>query len=128
MFGMKKAKPFDPTTLTYSELRQLRGTIDELMQAQFSQAQESFRRDFLEKMSEFGLSIEDLVAAGRKSPKAKEGAPEKKRREARIKYRNPENHDEVWTGLGKPKKWLAAKLAAGHALEEFAIEPNGSAA
>jgi DNA-binding protein H-NS len=38
------------------------------------------------------------------------------------KYRNPDNPSETWTGRGKPKAWLAAKVAGGAKLEDFLIK------
>ena len=122
MFGRrKKAEAINLDHLSYSQLKELHAQVDLLMQAQFSEAQESFRRDFLDKMEEFGLTIDDLI-----EKRAKKARGEKKKREVRAKYRDPETGEE-WTGLGKPKKWLQAKLAAGHTLEEFAIQENGHA-
>jgi DNA-binding protein H-NS len=37
------------------------------------------------------------------------------------KYRNPANHAETWAARGKQPRWLAAEIAKGRALEEFAI-------
>lgn len=63
-----------------------------------------------------GVSIGELF--GVRVPRQKK---ERKKREVRIKYRNPDNPEESWTGVGKMKKWLAEKIEAGHALEEFAV-------
>lgn len=38
-----------------------------------------------------------------------------------IKYRNPDNKDEGWTGKGKKPKWLVDLLSAGKKLEELAV-------
>lgn len=38
------------------------------------------------------------------------------------KYRNPDNHDETWSGMGAKKKWLVAMLENGRKLEEFLIQ------
>jgi DNA-binding protein H-NS len=55
-------------------------------------------------------------------------APETKPRSSLpAKYRNPENEAETWTGRGHRPKWLKAALAAGAALERFAVNLNGEA-
>ena len=38
------------------------------------------------------------------------------------KYRNPANHAETWAARGKHPRWLAAEIAKGRKLEEFAIK------
>ena len=54
--------------------------------------------------------------------KAKAPKPRKSLGKVAPKYRNPENHQETWTGRGKPKSWLQAKLDAGAKLEDFLIK------
>lgn len=38
-----------------------------------------------------------------------------------IRYRNPANKEEGWTGKGRKPKWLADLLEAGKKLEDFAV-------
>jgi DNA-binding protein H-NS len=38
-----------------------------------------------------------------------------------VKFANPENRSETWTGRGRKPNWLVAKLAKGAALEDFAV-------
>ncbi|HEX4953861.1 MAG TPA: H-NS family nucleoid-associated regulatory protein [Thermoanaerobaculia bacterium] len=71
-------------------------------------------------------SPEDLLwavarAASVEIPNARPDA----KRTVPAKYRNPENPAEAWTGRGRPPRWLAAKLQAGHSLVEFSIEKIG---
>ncbi len=48
---------------------------------------------------ERGYKLADLVASQKTEPtKAKKIVP--------AKYRNPDNHDETWTGRGRAPKWL----------------------
>ncbi|HEY2345204.1 MAG TPA: H-NS histone family protein [Xanthomonadaceae bacterium] len=37
------------------------------------------------------------------------------------KYRNPADHSQTWAARGKQPKWLAAEIAKGKKLEDFAI-------
>ena len=37
------------------------------------------------------------------------------------KYRNPDNHSEMWTGRGRQPRWLVAKLRKGGKQADFAI-------
>lgn len=56
-----------------------------------------------------GFSVSELFGAGRKGTKVA------------IKYRNKDNPAETWTGRGRQPKWLAARLAKGAKLNDFAI-------
>lgn len=38
------------------------------------------------------------------------------------KYRNPANTSQTWAARGKQPRWLAAEIARGRKLEEFAIK------
>lgn len=60
-----------------------------------------------------GLSLIDLFSG-------KPAKKEKKKREVRAKYRDPET-GETWSGMGRPKKWLQEKLDAGRSIDEFAV-------
>lgn len=44
-----------------------------------------------------------------------------KKAKGAVKFRNPEDPQQTWTGRGKRPKWLVDSLAAGRNLEEFAI-------
>ena len=43
------------------------------------------------------------------------------RKPVEIRYRNPANAAETWTGRGKQPRWLVAALATGKVLEDFSI-------
>lgn len=41
-----------------------------------------------------------------------------------IKYQNPDNRFQTWTGYGKRPRWLKEKLDAGADAEDFRIAPK----
>ena len=45
----------------------------------------------------------------------------KKKREAAIKYRDPENAQNTWSGRGRPPKWLQEKLEQGATKEKYQV-------
>lgn len=76
-----------------------------------------------------GYSIDELFGAGRmvreKAGVAARKAPRKsaaKGSKVPPKYRHPANPEQTWAGRGMPPKWLAAELAKGKKLEDFAIK------
>ncbi|MEZ5852522.1 MAG: H-NS histone family protein [Hyphomicrobiaceae bacterium] len=38
-----------------------------------------------------------------------------------VKYRNPDNPSDTWTGRGRQPKWLAAALKKGAKIADFAL-------
>ena len=45
----------------------------------------------------------------------------KRRAKAKIKFRNPSNRSETWTGRGRQPRWIMAHLQQGGSLEELSI-------
>jgi DNA-binding protein H-NS len=69
-------------------------------------------------LKEEGLSVEDVFpAAGRGRARAPKG--EGKKEERPVKYRNPADASQTWTGMGRKPGWLVEALASGKTLEEF---------
>ena len=83
-------------------------------------AQLKTARAQLEKVAaNFGYTLEELLSG--KSVETVEDAPVKPRKPVEIRYRNPANEAETWTGRGKQPRWLAAAIASGKNLQDFAI-------
>lgn len=85
-----------------------------------------------------GLSIAEEVLAKREpepepvavEPVAVEPVEEdeslRRRTPAQPRYRNPDDHDQTWTGRGKQPEWLRQQIANGKNLEDFLIGANPS--
>jgi DNA-binding protein H-NS len=70
-------------------------------------------------VKEEGMSVSELFpqAARRKGrPKGKRAGTVKT-----VKYRNPDNPEQVWTGIGRKPAWMVAALSTGKALGDFVI-------
>ncbi|MFO1391941.1 MAG: H-NS histone family protein [Agitococcus sp.] len=67
--------------------------------------------------AELGFTLEELI----KGKAEDEQASVKVRKPVEIRYRNPANAAETWTGRGKQPRWLVAALATGKLLEDFSI-------
>ena len=65
-----------------------------------------------------GMTLEEVV-----SKRAAAEKPKPDRAPVPVKYRNPDNQNETWTGRGKRPNWLRDAIeAGGYALEDFAVE------
>jgi DNA-binding protein H-NS len=78
-------------------------------------------RDVKQLMAQHGLTVADLGGAGAKVPRVKKTGSGDARAAVAPKYRDNATGD-MWTGRGKPKAWLVAKLAAGATKEQFLIK------
>lgn len=46
------------------------------------------------------------------------------RRKVKIRYRDPDNTKDTWTGRGKQPNWLQAHIANGRSIEEFEVKDS----
>ena len=61
--------------------------------------------------SEAGFSVEELFGV----QKANKRAP------AKIKYADPKNPENAWSGRGRMPRWLSAAVDSGKKKEDFAV-------
>ena len=61
-----------------------------------------------------GMSVAELYNMGR-------GRGATKGSKVAIKFINPDNKSETWTGHGRQPRWLSAKLSKGGKINDFAI-------
>jgi DNA-binding protein H-NS len=66
-----------------------------------------------ETARELGFNLHELLGS--------EVATKRTRAPVDAKYRNPQNHDETWSGRGRRPAWFLAAVAAGTAPEDLAI-------
>ena len=86
-------------------------------QLQLENLQKEKRKDVLAQIKELAASIGvTAIVTEAKSTGRKVSAS------VPVKYRNPEKHEETWTGRGVTPKWLQALIAAGKQKEDFLIK------
>ena len=93
-------------SMPFPELREIKQKIDAAVAARTEEA----RASFADQLEMFGLSLDDVKPA------------KKKKQTPKVKYRDPDNPENSWNGIGKTKKWLQAHLDAGRRIEEFLVE------
>jgi DNA-binding protein H-NS len=64
--------------------------------------------------SDLNMTVEDLLKLDLKKKKSAKPV-------GKIKYRNPANPSQTWTGRGKQPNWLKEAMEKGASKEEFAI-------
>lgn len=105
---MAKMNGLDKMSL--AELKDLRTRVDQAI----GERQKSDRVQLRQKMeamaAEAGLSIDEILSGAKKA-----------RGPVAIKYRNPKDVSQTWTGRGRPPRWMAEAMKKGAKKESFLI-------
>jgi DNA-binding protein H-NS len=72
------------------------------------------KQRFEELASEAGMTVQEIYGSGRGRGAGKGG-------KVAVKYMNPDNKSETWTGRGRQPRWLTAKLGKGAKLVDFSL-------
>ena len=122
----------DLSTYTLPELRRLQSKVE----SEIRRRSDVTRRNLIKRMQKMaadeGLSLDDLLegstpASAEAKPATKRGRrPGTKTAKAAkpapvVKYRNPTNPDQGWSGRGRKPQWALDWIAQGKALDELAV-------
>lgn len=99
----------DLKALSIADLDKLASDIQREIDQRRSQEIKQTAAQIKALAAQAGLSLEDILRI-----KPKQKTP--------VKYRNPENPEQTWTGRGKRPDWLRNALNSGRELMEFSID------
>ncbi|MDO5651546.1 MAG: H-NS histone family protein [Moraxella sp.] len=100
----------DLNSLTIAQLNDIEKNVEAVIkQKQREQVAEAYAQ-FQEIAKALGMSVEDILKVGKVSKK-----------KLPVKYVNPNDKMQGWSGQGRTPKWLLAELEAGKKLEDFAV-------
>ena len=102
--------------LSSADLKQLRGVIDSNISIAESREMAQAREQIQAIAKSVGLSLSEIMNT--KSSTRAKGEP------LPVKYRNPENSKETWSGRGRQPKWVNDKLAEGKTLAQLEVKPS----
>lgn len=95
--------------LSYTELVQLRADVDKMIENKKAEARTDLRKKIEATAAEAGLSLSEIFGKGSRRP-------------VPVKYRDPKNPENTWTGRGRMPRWLTAVTGRGKGkLEDFAV-------
>ena len=100
--------------MSFAELSELRDRVDAAMVTAKSAEKDNLRVQMEAMAAEAGLSLSEIVREAR-------GQSKLKGTKVAVKYRNPKNTAETWTGRGRKPNWLVAALKKGQKLESFEV-------
>lgn len=101
----------DLKSMSSKDLEELRDRIDDVIADVRSEEKKQALQKVQEVASEFGFSLDELVNS----------SPKKKKATAEPKYRNPDNPDQTWSGLGRKPAWVKSLLEKGVDMDKHRI-------
>ena len=117
----------DLNSLSRADLAKLRADIDRAITGAAEREMRAAREAAEAAAREHGFSLADLTSGvgassarskGRKSAgAASSGVGASEARE--VRYRNPEDHSQTWSGRGRRPAWYSEALAAGRVIEDL---------
>lgn len=103
------AKEIDRMSLR--ELQELELKVKKAKASVHDRSKSELRKTLEAMAADHGFKLNDLF-----------GARGGKGRTVAIKYANPADPAETWTGRGRKPRWLAAKLKSGDKIEKYLIK------
>jgi len=92
-------------TMSFAELSRIEVRIARLKIEKQNAERSELRERILAMVKEHGFQMNDLFGKGRKGSVA-------------VKYRDPQNPGNTWTGRGRMPRWMAAATKGGKAKKE----------
>ena len=99
--------------MSYAELSELRDQVDAAMIVAQANEKKELRAEMEAIAAKAGLTLAEILSSKRGSSM--------KGSKVAIKYRNPKDADETWTGRGRKPNWLTTALKKGQKIESFLI-------
>lgn len=113
----------DLSTLSIKELKKLAKDVEKAI-ALTEARQRKDARSAMEKIAkEYGVSVEEVLKGDTPTQKSTSKPKPKtaKKRQAKPKYRNPEDASQTWSGQGRRPGWYVAAIEAGKTQADLAI-------
>jgi DNA-binding protein H-NS len=114
-----KAKTIDWAEYNDEDIERFIRELKAEMQNRKAEKRRVLKAQIADMVKAQGLSLSDLFP----QPGKPRGRPKGKAQgEAlKVKYRNPDNPEQTWSGTGRKPAWFVEALASGKTLEELAV-------
>ena len=94
-------------SMSFAELAQMQARIERLKVEKQNSERNELRQRIIAMAKEHGFEISDLFSNGRNGKGS-----------LAVKYRDPHNTENTWTGRGRMPRWLVAATKGGKAKRE----------
>tara|TARA_R110002074_G_scaffold125024_2_gene261897 strand:- start:16147 stop:16461 length:315 start_codon:yes stop_codon:yes gene_type:complete len=102
----------DLSKLTSQQLDDLAKEATALSSKRREDEKKALRDELVEKIKKSGFNIDDIFPGS---------ASIKTKTVSAVKYRDPSNAENTWTGRGRKPGWLNEAESAGRSLDDFAV-------
>jgi DNA-binding protein H-NS len=93
--------------MSYAQLAALRTRVDGLMVEKQSAERAALRQKMADMAKDHGLSLDEVLGKRRKGKGS-----------VAVKYRDPKNPDNTWTGRGRMPLWMVAATKGSKAKKD----------
>jgi DNA-binding protein H-NS len=104
---IEMARPANLENMSYADLSQMQARIERLKVEKQNAERDGLRQRILVMVKEHGFEMSDLFGKGSKAKGT-----------VTVKYRDPQNAQNTWTGRGRMPRWLAAATKGGKTKKE----------
>lgn len=101
----------DLSNMSLGDLRNLQDKIKQEMKKREQQEVAKAREQILAIAQSVGVPLKDLMTA---STRGKGGT-------VAVRFRNPQNTAEQWTGRGRQPKWVKAWVDSGKSIDQLRV-------
>ena len=111
----------DVSKLSYPELLELSKQLDQQIAAKRVEELKVLADGYIKKIEASGFSVAEAIQA--LHPYVAEPVKAKRRSAGSpaVRYRDPANPENTWSGRGMPAKWLAQYEEQGRSRNEFKV-------
>ena len=108
----------DLSNMSLGDLRNLQEQIKQEMKQREQQEVQKAREQIMAIAQSVGVPLKDLIATGGRGAKAgvKSGTGS-----VAVRYRNPDNESQQWTGRGRQPKWVKEWVEGGKSLDKLRV-------
>jgi DNA-binding protein H-NS len=103
-------------TMSYAQLLELRDRVDAALVAARAAEKQELRAKMEALAAKSGLTLADILET-----KIGAGSRKLKGSKVAVKYRNPKDATQTWSGRGRKPNWLAAAVKKGQKIESFLV-------
>jgi len=107
----------DLSNLSLGDLRNLQEQIKQEMKKREVQEVQKAREQILAIAQSVGMPLKDLISASGRGGKSAGGNTGT----VAVRYRNPDNASQQWTGRGRQPKWVKEWVDSGKAIDDLRI-------
>ncbi len=103
-------------SMSYAQLLELRNRVDAALVAAKAAEKQELRTKIEALAAKAGLTLSDIL-----DTKTSAGNSKLKGSKVAVKYRNPKDAEQTWSGRGRQPNWLVAALKKGQKIESFLV-------